>query len=651
MNVLVLDVPLFVGELRAAGHTVVNIGPDPACERFLPGDRYTLAEIWKRLPAGFRPDRILVSESLKRRRFPVGIAGAPCPTVWYSIDGHLHLDWHRVYARLFDQVLCSQLSVCGALQAEGLRASWLPWSVPLEEMAREPHDGPRPLAVSMVGSFHAGQRPKRRQLLERLARRYPLNLFGPPFTHFLGASEQAAVYRRSGIVLNECIGGEVNFRLLEAASQGACVLSEEDAEGQSLILEPGREFVGYRGDTIEDRLEVLLSSPGLCRAIGEAGWQRVRADHTRQARCGQLLEALELTRVEIRRTLLQGVAPRLEGWVRRRAQVNGLTNPREHAGRQSLTENELRAGRVHPGPVGDELLLEQATELQKRGRRGEAEQVLADSSSDLCLLALEAGRLLQVRDARGLDTEPFVHAVQMLAQVYRSIGRRWRAGIVENPDRVLFPAWECQLLAAALKRLPGEPGLWLALAGCEFDTGRTAQAVESMDSLAQVMHRAGLALPDTLRLEYARLQWAAHLPEAAEANLLRLPRSLWADVPWLPASEHRRLERVWHLLESSAGDSADTLDATPLDGLEALALERPSSPVTGLYCELAGKRRQPARALALLERLLGREPGSARLHSLQGRLLEELGRHEEGRECSRRARECNVLVRHAEESR
>jgi tetratricopeptide (TPR) repeat protein len=637
MNILVLDLPLFVQELREAGHTVVNIGPDPACAIHLPAELYTLAEIWKRLPAGFEPQCLLVSESLKRRRFPRDIAAAPCATLWYSIDGHLHLDWHRVYARLFDRVLCSQLSVCDSLQGEGLCAHWLPWSVPGKELATGHGPGSRTITVGMVGSFHAGQRPKRRQLLERLARRYPLTLLGPPFTPFLSGAEQAAVYRKSRIVLNECIGGELNFRLLEAAAQGACVLSEQGAEGQDLVLRPGSEFVPYRGDTIEAELEALLADPARCARIGQAALERVAADHTRTVRCGQLLEILERTRVDTRRRLLAGVAPRLENWVIRRARQNGLCGP----GPAEEGTEDLLADRVYPGELGDELLIDQATRLGASGRWAEAERVLAHSASNRCLLALESGRLLQQQDRGLVEESAFVHSVQMLARVYRTQDRRWRAGILQDPQHLLFPAWEIQLLQAALLRKPEQPGLWLALADCEQACGLVAQAVESLDALVRVLAQARLAVPDGIRLEHARLQWTAHLPEAAEANLLRLHPQKWADAPWLPREQQERLLAIWTLLSGQ-----DLPAPERLERLERLALERPSSPLAGLCCELAERDRQPARALALLERLLGREPGSPRLHTLRGRVLEELGRREESLRCAEQARTCNPLVRH-----
>lgn len=640
MNLLVLDLPLFVHELREAGHTVVNIGPDPACEIFLPPGLYTVSGIWKHLPAGFVPDCLLVSESLKRRRFPRGIAQAPCPTVWYSIDGHLHLDWHRVYARLFDRVLCSQLSVCASLQAEGLPAHWLPWSVPEVELAPAGH-ATRPVAVGMVGSFHPGQRPKRLQLLERLTRRYPLQLFGPPFTPFLGAGEQAAIYRGSRIVLNECIGGELNFRLLEAAAQGACVLSEQGAEGQHLVLEPGREFVPYTGDTVEFELERLLADPGLCRRIGQAARERVARDHTRQVRCGQLLEVLSLARVETRRTLLEPVAPRLERWVEGRARANGLCGPSREP-QPADVHADLLAPRAYPGELGDELLLDQATRLAALDHRDQGERVLAESGSGLCLLALQAGRLLHQRDLGQVEEGAFVTGVQNLANAYRSRQRRWRAGILNDPARVCYPAWEIQLLQAALARTPDQPGLWLALADCEQGTGLTAQAVESMEILMRVLGKAGVPVPDGIRLEHARIQWQAHLPEAAEATLLRLHPSQWQHASWLPEAQRNRLTEVWTLLAVGGGAPDDSC----LERLEALALERPSSPVAGLYCELAGCGQRAERALALLERLLGREPGSPRLHDLRGRVLDRLGRTEESRRCAEQARTCNVLVRH-----
>lgn len=75
-------------------------------------------------------------------------------------------------------------------------------------------------------------------------------------------------------------------RVFEAAGAGACLITDE-WDGIELFLEPGREvLIAKDGDGVMEHLESL--SPERARAIGQAAYRRVVAEHTYAHRADQL---------------------------------------------------------------------------------------------------------------------------------------------------------------------------------------------------------------------------------------------------------------------------------------------------------------------------------------------------------------------------
>jgi spore maturation protein CgeB len=75
-------------------------------------------------------------------------------------------------------------------------------------------------------------------------------------------------------------------RVFEAAGAGACIISDAWA-GIELFLEPGREvLVAEDGAAVADHLTSLSATRA--RAIGQAAYRRVLAEHTYAQRAAQL---------------------------------------------------------------------------------------------------------------------------------------------------------------------------------------------------------------------------------------------------------------------------------------------------------------------------------------------------------------------------
>lgn len=255
--------------LRQAGHEVLT--PNPA------GGIRSVARL---LPEGFAPDLFVQVEGLGARILLEGLEEVPCPTVFWSVDGHLNFAWQRHYARLFDCVATTQPHLEAPFRAAGCRADWLPWFAPALPFA--PH-ADRPREVGFVGRV-TPQRLAREWMVAFLRRHH-----GGEHAENLAFSAMLAFYQATRIAPNETIGGEINFRLFETAGAGCLVLTPPGPRLEELLA-PGRECEVF-GHVLE--LDALLSfyrtHPSAAERLGRAAWEAVQARHLARHRAERLL--------------------------------------------------------------------------------------------------------------------------------------------------------------------------------------------------------------------------------------------------------------------------------------------------------------------------------------------------------------------------
>jgi hypothetical protein len=146
----------------------------------------------------------------------------------------------------------------------------------------------------------------------------------------LSHAEMMSLYDDSRLAPNECIAWESNFRLLEAASAGCCVLSPDVGEDQNALLEPGKEFlVWHDGPELLDRIAWAKMRPGRAEEIGRAAFARVNSCHLPEHRARTLLETARV----LSRNRLEGAFARIAFWLAIAKQLrNGAvrTNAGEH---------------------------------------------------------------------------------------------------------------------------------------------------------------------------------------------------------------------------------------------------------------------------------------------------------------------------------
>ncbi len=264
MNILLFDGLILHEPLRAAGHNILVHSPPETGIIRLPE---VLAE------HNFTPDLIVQSEHLARRVLIQGLPEAPCPKVFWAIDSHLNLYWHRYYARLFDAVLTPHPSLWAELPPEWRHPRVVPFSKPGYARPFKPHTE-RTNLISLVGVLN-----KHRHLRLRLAELLK-NYWGVEARQNIPFAEMLNLYDDTKIIPNESIAREVNYRLMETASCGAVPLTQDVGPDQDSLFEPGREMLVYR-DAAElvAQINALIANPAKAEAIGRAAWERVQRDH------------------------------------------------------------------------------------------------------------------------------------------------------------------------------------------------------------------------------------------------------------------------------------------------------------------------------------------------------------------------------------
>jgi len=262
--------------MREAGHNVLALHPEPGL--------HSLQEQLEK--HAFVPDVIFQAESLGPRVIFSDLPDLPCPKLFWSVDSHLNMFWHRHYGRLFDCVLTPHISLHAAQPED--------WRLPrLVRLAKEGTARPfqrhslRKFGLAFVGRL-SGDRVPRRNMLHLLASR------GLELRDGLSSAEMLEFYDNTRVLPNESLCTEVNFRLMEGASCGCCLLTPDVGEDQDVLLEPGKECLIYaNGWELLEQIDQLAVRPEQAEAIGHAAWQRIQAEHLPRHRAAVILREAE----------------------------------------------------------------------------------------------------------------------------------------------------------------------------------------------------------------------------------------------------------------------------------------------------------------------------------------------------------------------
>ncbi|HEX2171884.1 MAG TPA: glycosyltransferase [Dehalococcoidia bacterium] len=270
----------------AAEHQVTYVGtPSGRRPGFVP--HLDLAVYIATLPSP--PDVFLYVDSAVPY-LPRRLERLPCPTAGYLIDVHLGQSLRRPLAALFDHVFVAQKDYVELYQAgRDQRVTWLPLAAdPTLAGDRLPEE----YDVGFAGNVHAPGYERRRALLAALETRFRVN----EYRRYYPRDEMLALYRRSRIVVNDAIGGDLNMRVFEALASGALLITNRIENGLFDLFRDREHLVTFASiPEAIDAVDYYLTHEEERRRIAAAGRAEVLARHTYHHRARALVTAVFAT--------------------------------------------------------------------------------------------------------------------------------------------------------------------------------------------------------------------------------------------------------------------------------------------------------------------------------------------------------------------
>jgi glycosyltransferase involved in cell wall biosynthesis len=205
------------------------------------------------------------------------------PKVYWGIDSHIKLAWHKRLSRETDYLFLAQKDYLSYFSDTPCKAEWLP-------LAADPdiHSGysvPKLFDIGFVGSLLRERHPERVRLLSLLQNEYSVlavdGIFG---------IDMAKVYNLARIGFNKSINGDLNMRVFEVLCSGTMLLTDKIGNGLDHLFENRKHLVTYADDTeMEKQTEYFLEKEDERERIARAGRQEVIEKHTYAKRIERML--------------------------------------------------------------------------------------------------------------------------------------------------------------------------------------------------------------------------------------------------------------------------------------------------------------------------------------------------------------------------
>ncbi len=285
MRILLLGASVLASGFKELGHHVVTCTTDGTGDIKIHEFPTSVQTVFRQLPNGWNPDFILLTDDSTYAMF-WGMEEVDVPLGWFVIDSHIHLEWHRAYAAIFDFIFVAQRDYVPSYECDRERQmiKWLPLcTFPFSGKGSPP---PKLYDLSFVGKLNSKFNPERRVFIEQIQERYPI---------YVAAGEFVSIFTRSKMVLNQCAGDDVNFRTFEAMACGSLLLMERCSNGLEELFHDGVHLILYEKGNVSQVIEIAeyYSRHDLEReSIALAGQTEVLNKHTYTHRAQTILNDL-----------------------------------------------------------------------------------------------------------------------------------------------------------------------------------------------------------------------------------------------------------------------------------------------------------------------------------------------------------------------
>jgi len=164
---------------------------------------------------------------------------------------------------------------------------WLPHACD-PEIHNPEYEGQKPHDVTFVGHQHPSVHKARINLFNSLNRKFKLNIRQGIFL-----DKMALEFKKSKIVLNRSLDGDINMRFFEGLCSGSCLLTDFIPDMVYLGAERGKHYIGYNGDgQAINAIKSLLEDPERRAKVAEAGQEFVIANHTYDHRAKKFIDVV-----------------------------------------------------------------------------------------------------------------------------------------------------------------------------------------------------------------------------------------------------------------------------------------------------------------------------------------------------------------------
>lgn len=215
---------------------------------------------------------------------PENIHNAPFATACIISDVHRDLGSRLRLAQFFDHVFLYQREYLHHFtEHDALHVDWLPYACDLSVFY--PLGITRDIDVAFVGRLVSDER---RRIIPRIANHWRMNE-----QRYYLQREIPEIYSRTKIVVNLPLGDDLNFRVFEAMSCGAMLLTRRAKNGQEVLFQEGVHYAAYAGEQeLFDKVDFYLTHETERAAIAAAGLAEIQARHRLEQRTNQLFEKI-----------------------------------------------------------------------------------------------------------------------------------------------------------------------------------------------------------------------------------------------------------------------------------------------------------------------------------------------------------------------
>ena len=273
-RILLLGQDWLQSELQELGHEVVSASiTNRRCNVFITLPGLSFDELLAKLPNGFLPDRIIYWDD-STVAWVTGLEESEIPKLLFAVDTHQHHHWHPQFSAVFDKTLVAHIDFLPLFKEYAVNPSWMPlWAT----RPALPSAALRDLNVVFVGTVNPVLHPERAKFFSAVGQKVPLTIL---------SGDYLQPYSKAKIVINQVVNGDLNFRVFEALSSGAMLLTPKIGNGLLELFQDSKDLVCYENGNADDAIEKInyyLNNDKSREEIAWHGSQNALASH--QAFC------------------------------------------------------------------------------------------------------------------------------------------------------------------------------------------------------------------------------------------------------------------------------------------------------------------------------------------------------------------------------